>query len=101
MAKISTIVKNEKRKILAKKQYEKRQAYKKAMVDENLSDEERETAERKLQKLSRNGSKVRVRNRCYITGRSRGNYRKFQLSRIKFRELAVRGLVPGITKASW
>jgi small subunit ribosomal protein S14 len=101
MAKISTIVKNEKRKVLASKQAGKRKELKKVIINPESSDDERETAQKKLQKLNRNGSSVRVRNRCVITGRSRGNYRKFRLSRIKFRELAVRGLIPGITKASW
>ena len=101
MAKVSTIVKNEKRKKLAQKQYKKREALRKAVVDENLSDEERDAAAVKLNRMNRNGCSTRVRNRCYLTGRSRGYYRKFNLSRIKFRELALQGLIPGVTKASW
>lgn len=101
MAKVSTIVKNEKRKKLAKKQFEKRKTLREAVVNENLSDEERDAAAVKLNKLNRNGCMTRVRNRCFLTGRSRGYYRRFNLSRIKFRELALQGLIPGITKASW
>jgi small subunit ribosomal protein S14 len=101
MAKISSIVKNEKRKKLALKQREKRIELKRKMVDETLSWEERDAAGIKLQKLARNGSPVRVRNRCVITGRSRAVYRMFGLSRIKLRELALEGKIPGVTKASW
>lgn len=101
MAKISSIVKNEKRKKLATKQATKRAELKAKVVDENLSWEEREAAGIKLQRLNRNGSAVRVRNRCVITGRSRAYYRAFGLSRIKFRELALEGKIPGVTKASW
>lgn len=70
-------------------------------LDAKLSDEERAEARKKLQKLPRNGSATRVRVRCSVTGRSRGNYRKFGLCRIKFREMALEGLIPGVTKASW
>ena len=101
MAKVSTIVKNEKRKKMAKKHFKQRLALRTAVVDEKLSDEERDAASVKLNRLNRNGCMVRVRNRCFLTGRSRGYYRRFGLSRIKFRELALQGLIPGITKASW
>ncbi len=101
MAKVSTIVKNEKRKKLAQKQYKKRLELRKAVIDESLSDEERDAAAVKLNRMNRNGCMTRVRNRCYLTGRSRGYYRRFNLSRIKFRELALQGLIPGVTKASW
>ena len=70
-------------------------------MDKNISQEERFMAVLKLSALPRDGSKVRVRNRCSITGRPRGNYRKFGMSRIAFRDLASTGQLPGITKASW
>lgn len=101
MAKISSIVKNNKRRKLALKLEPLRRELRKTVVDESKSWEEREAAQIKLQKLPRNGSLTRVRNRCVLTGRSRGNYRKFGLSRIKFRELALQGMIPGVTKASW
>lgn len=101
MAKLSSIVKNEKRKKLAEKYEPKRAALRKMVVDPNLSDDERWEAVVKLQKLPRNANRNRVRNRCILTGRSRGFYRKFKLSRIKLRELANEGMLPGVTKASW
>ena len=101
MAKRSTIVKNERKKRMAKNQLEKRRELKKMFLDTNLSDEEREQAFIKLQKLPRNGSPSRVRNRCAMTGRGRACLRKFGLSRIKFRELALQGHLPGVTKSSW
>ncbi len=101
MASVAAITKNEKRKKLAKKYYAKREQLKKVIIDANASDADKNTAEKKLQKMSRNTSSVRVRNRCALTGRPRGNYQKFQLCRIKFRELASEGLIPGVTKASW
>jgi small subunit ribosomal protein S14 len=101
MAKLSSVVKNEKRKKLAEKQFPIRAELKKKVSDESLSWDEREEAGFKLQKLNRNGSKIRVRNRCVITGRSRGFYRMFGLSRIKLRDLALEGKIPGVTKASW
>ncbi|MCB9094958.1 MAG: 30S ribosomal protein S14 [Halobacteriovoraceae bacterium] len=101
MAKTSTIIKNNKRKQLIDKQAKKRAELRKKVVDENLSDDDREEAMIKLNKLNRNGCPTRHRNRCYLTGRSRGYYRKFNLSRIKLRELALRGIIPGVTKASW
>ena len=86
---------------MAEKQYALRQELKKVIIDPNASDDDKNKAEMKLQKLNRNGSTVRTRNRCVITGRSRGYYRKFGISRIKFRELASQGMIPGVTKASW
>lgn len=71
------------------------------MHDLNVSDAEREEAARKFNNLPRDASPTRVRIRCEVTGRSRGNYRKFKLSRIKFRELALQGHLPGVTKSSW
>lgn len=101
MAKISTVVKNEKRKKLALKQLKVRKELRAQVVDSNLSDDVRDAAKLKLSRLTRNGSAGRVRNRCVVTGRSRAVYRKFGLSRIKFRELAHKGLIPGVIKASW
>lgn len=101
MAKLSSIVKNEKRKKLAEKFEPKRAELRKKVVDSSLSDDQRWEAVVKLQKLPRNANRNRVRNRCVLTGRSRGVYKKFGLSRIKFRELALEGMLPGITKASW
>ncbi len=101
MAKLSSIVKNEKRRKLAAKQGPVRKELKKILLDDNVSDEDRQKAAIKLQKLSRNGNPIRVRNRCLITGRSRGYYRKFGISRIKLRDMANEGLIPGVTKASW
>lgn len=101
MAKVSTIAKNNRKMKLAAKQADKRIALKQIMVDPNASDDAKWDAMVKLQKLNQNGSKVRVRSRCAITGRGRGVYSEFQLSRIKFRELALQGMIPGVTKASW
>ncbi len=101
MARLSLTVKNEKRKKLAEKQIKQRIELRKKVRNESLSEEERFMAQMKLQSLTRNGCKNRVRNRCELTGRSRGYYRAFGLSRIKFRELALRGMIPGITKSSW
>jgi small subunit ribosomal protein S14 len=69
--------------------------------DLSVSDDEREAARRKLAKLPRNSCGTRVRNRCALTGRPRGYLRKFKLCRIKFRELALTGMIPGVTKSSW
>lgn len=101
MAKTSVVLRNEKRKALVEKQRELRLKLKKQISNIKLSDEERYAAQVKLQKLSPNGSKVRLKNRCQITGRARGVYKKFMLSRIKFREFAHAGLIPGVTKSSW
>lgn len=101
MAKVSTINRNKKRIKMANRQEPIRKELRVQALDEKLSDEERAAARTKLQKLPRNGSATRVRVRCSITGRGRGNYRKFGLCRIKFRELALEGMIPGVTKASW
>jgi small subunit ribosomal protein S14 len=101
MAKLSSIVKNKKREKLALKTAPKAAALRKQAVDQKLTDEQREAARTKLQALPRNGNLNRVRNRCELTGRSRGVYRDFKLCRNKFRELALQGLIPGVTKASW
>jgi len=101
MAKKSSIEKNKKRERLAK-QYNARRNRLKAIADnEDLPMEERFTARLKLAELPRNSSKVRIRNRCELSGRPRGVYRKFKLSRIALRELASTGQIPGMVKASW
>ncbi len=101
MAKKCMIEKEGKRKRMAK-QYAKRRAVLKATIkDKETPMEERFEAVMKLAKLPRNGAKIRQRNRCELTGRPRGNFRKFKLSRIKFRELASSGQIPGVIKASW
>jgi small subunit ribosomal protein S14 len=101
MATKSSVAKAEKIKRLVAKYAEKRAALKAIIRNPNATDEERAAAQYKLQELPRNSSPVRIRNRCAITGRARGYLRKFGLSRIKFRELALRGEIPGVRKASW
>ena len=101
MAKKSAVEKNNRRRRMAARDAEKRAALKEIARNTDLAPEERFRAQLKLAKLPRNGSRVRVRNRCELTGRPRGNYRKFQLSRIALRELASSGELPGVTKASW
>ena len=101
MAKTSSIERNLKRIRLVKKFAKKRQELKKIINNKKLSLDERFKAQLKLAKLPRNSAKTRIRNRCEITGRPRGNYRKFAMSRIAFRDLASSGQLPGITKASW
>ena len=101
MAKKSVIERNKKRMRLVKKYAAKRAALKAMAKDPLLSPEEHFSARMKLTLLPRNSSPVRVRLRCEITGRPRGNYRKFRLSRIALRELASRGQIPGMVKSSW
>ncbi len=101
MAKKSMVLRDVKRKALVVKYAKKRAELKNRIVDMKLSEEERQAAQLLLQKLPRNSNPIRVRNRCYITGRSRGYYRKFGLGRSKLREMMMRGEVPGIVKASW
>jgi|TARA_Y100000031_G_scaffold115355_1_gene127687 small subunit ribosomal protein S14 len=101
MAKASSIERNMKRQRLTVKYAAKRAELKAKSKDAMLSPEGRFEARMKLAKLPRNSSPVRVRLRCMETGRSRGNYRKFKLSRIALRELASQGLIPGMIKASW
>ena len=101
MAKTSSVERNKKREKLAK-QYANRRAKLKAIVkNHDATAEERFTAVMKLAELPRNSSATRVRLRCELTGRSRGNYRKFKLCRIQLRELASRGQIPGMVKSSW
>lgn len=101
MAKKSTTEKNEHRKALIAKFRNKRTSLKEKIHDKTTSMEERMELVMKLAKLPRNSSRVRARNRCNITGRPRGYDRKTGLCRIAFRELASRGLIPGVKKASW
>jgi small subunit ribosomal protein S14 len=101
MAKISKVVKNEKRKNLVKQYAERRAAYKKIINNPASTPEQVDEAVMKLQKLPRDASPIRVRNRCSQTGRTRGFLRKFGMSRIALRELALEGQIPGVTKSSW
>jgi small subunit ribosomal protein S14 len=101
MAKKSMVLRDVKRKALVAKYGKKRAELKAVIVNTKLSDEERQAAVVALQKLPRDSSKSRVRNRCGLTGRSRGYYRKFGLGRNKLREAMMRGEVPGVVKASW
>ena len=101
MAKKSSINKNEKRKAMVK-QYAGKFAALRAIADDKTADDsDRLMARLKMSALPRNANPTRVRNRCEITGRSRAYYRKFRLSRIMLRDLAVRGMIPGVTKSSW
>ena len=101
MAKLSSINKNNKRIKLSNSFYAKRKKLKKIIMDKNLSLEERFKAQLKLSKLPRNSSKTRVRNRCQITGRPHGVYRKLKISRIALRQLGLQGKIPGMVKSSW
>ena len=101
MAKKSAIERNKKRERLVKKYAQKRAELKAKMRDPEGSDEEFYNAQRELAKLPRNSSPTRIRNRCGITGRPRAYLRKYGVSRITFRELALEGRAPGVTKSSW
>ena len=101
MAKKSMVARDVRRKKAVEKFAAKRAELKKAVSNINLSEEERAVAVVALQKLPRNASPSRMRNRCAMTGRPRGYYRRFGLSRNKLRELMMRGEVPGVVKASW
>lgn len=101
MAKTSAIEKNKRRAKLAKQYAPKRAALKALTKDQSLSFEERFAAQLKLAELPRNSSPVRVRNRCEVSGRPRGYYRKMKLSRIALRELGSQGKIPGLVKSSW
>jgi small subunit ribosomal protein S14 len=101
MAKASTINKNNKRIKLSNKLFKKRQSLKKIIMNKKLPLEERFKAQQKLSKLPRNSAKNRVMNRCQITGRPHGVYRKLKISRIALRDLGLSGLIPGMTKSSW
>ena len=101
MAKLSAINKNNKRIKLSNKFYKKRKNLKKIIMNKNLPLEERFKAQQKLSGLPRNSAKNRIMNRCQITGRPHGVYRKLKISRIALRDLGLAGLIPGMTKSSW
>ena len=101
MAKLSSINKNEKRRLLVKK-YAGKYAKLKAIANyQSLDETERLIARLKMAEIPRNGNPTRIRNRCEITGRPRAYYRKFRLARVMLRDLANKGLIPGVTKSSW
>ncbi|KDN12349.1 30S ribosomal protein S14 [Snodgrassella communis] len=101
MAKKALINRELKREALAKKYAAKREAIFAIINDANATDEERFQARLKLQAIPRNAAPIRQRRRCALTGRPRGNFRKFGLARTKIREIAMRGEIPGVIKASW
>ena len=101
MAKLSSINKNNRRIKLSNKFYAKRLKLKKIIMDRKLPLEERFNAQQKLSKLPRNSAKTRVMNRCQITGRPHGVYRKLKISRIALRKLGLEGKIPGMIKSSW
>ena len=101
MAKQSSIQKNLNRKKIVSKFDSRRKALKKKIMQKNITMEERFKLQSKLNDLPRDSANIRVRNRCKITGRTRGTYRKFGLSRIKIRELTMSGSLPGVVKSSW
>lgn len=101
MAKLSSVEKNNRRARMAKSFGKKRADLKAIVMNKELPMEERFAAQMKLSALPRNSAKIRVRNRCALTGRPRGNYRKFKLCRIKLRELGSFGQIPGLVKSSW
>ncbi len=101
MAKLSSINKNNRRIKLSDKFFNKRAKLKKIIMDKKLPLEERFKAQQKLSQMPRNSAKIRVMNRCKITGRPHGVYRKLKISRIALRDLGLAGLIPGMTKSSW
>ena len=101
MAKLSSINKNNKRIKLSDRLFKKRQKLKKIVMNKKLPLEERFKAQQKLSKLPRNSAKVRVMNRCQITGRPHWVYRKLKISRIALRQLGLQGKIPGLVKSSW
>ena len=101
MAKLSAINKNNKRIKLANKFFKKRQNLKKIIMNKNLPLEERFKAQQKLSKMPRNSARNRIMNRCQITGRPHGVYRKLKISRIALRQLGLEGKIPGMVKSSW
>ena len=101
MAKLSSINKNNRRLKISNKFYAKRKKLKKIIMDKKISLEERFKAQMKLSSFPRNSSRTRVRNRCQITGRPHGVYRKLKISRIALRKLGLEGKIPGMIKASW
>ena len=101
MAKLSAVNKNKSRIMLSDKLYKKRQSLKKIVMDKKLPLEERFKAQQKLSQLPRNSAKNRIMNRCEITGRPHGVYRKLKISRIALRQLGLQGKIPGLVKSSW
>ena len=101
MAKLSSVNKNNRRIKLSEKFSKRREKLKKIIMDKKLPLEERFKAQQKLSKLPRNSAKNRIRNRCQITGRPHGVYRKLKISRIALRELGLQGKIPGMVKSSW
>ncbi|MGB0697621.1 MAG: 30S ribosomal protein S14 [Rhodospirillaceae bacterium] len=101
MAKVSAVQRNKKRERLVKKTAAKRAELKAIVKNQDLPPEDRFNAVLKLQELPRNGSKVRVHNRCELTGRPHSVYRKFKLGRVMLRDLALSGQIPGMVKSSW
>tara|TARA_Y100001970_G_C13975412_1_gene720378 strand:- start:526 stop:831 length:306 start_codon:yes stop_codon:yes gene_type:complete len=101
MAKKSMIVKNIRRKQISERYRKRRLDLKAILKSQKSSEEEKQNARLKLEKLPRDANPIRIRNRCVVTGRPRSYYRKFGLSRITFREMALKGQIPGVTKASW
>jgi small subunit ribosomal protein S14 len=101
MARKSLIERETKRAKLTELKYAKRQELKKIIKSLKATEEEKVEAMKKMAKLPKNSSPIRMRNRCLLTGRPRGFYRKFKVSRLCFREMALEGLIPGIVKASW
>ena len=101
MAKTSSIQRNLRRIRLAKKFLKKRESLKKIIYNKKLPLEQRFAAQLKLAKIPRNSAKIRIRNRCEISGRPHGVYRKLRISRIALRDLASKGKIPGMTKSSW
>ena len=101
MAKLSAVNKNKSRIKLSDKLFKKRQSLKKIVMNKKISLEERFKAQQKLSQLPRNSAKTRVMNRCEITGRPHGVYRKLKISRIALRQLGLQGKIPGLVKSSW
>lgn len=101
MAKKSSMEKQKRRERTVKLKWDKRQLLRKKAADIHASEEERQAARIALNKMPRDSSVIRLRNRCQLTGRPRGVLRKFKLSRLCFREMASMGLIPGVTKSSW
>ena len=101
MAKKSKIMNNKHKIELSNRLYAKRKDLLDKIKNPELSYDEKQALRLRLEKLPKNSNRIRIRNRCNVTGRPRGVYRKFGLSRITFRELALKGLIPGVSKASW
>src|SRR4051812_27365030 len=101
MAKTSTVERNKKRRRMVKSAATKRAKLKAIITDKKTNDEDRFDAVVKLAQIPRNSSKVRIRNRCELTGRPRATYRKFKMARNKLREFASKGMIPGMVKSSW